>query len=444
MFDSVRNIFKIADLKRKIVWTFGLIALVRLIQNIPCPGINPIELEAMFEEISRSGGNAVAQTLNLFSGGALQKLAVGVLGIAPYITASIVMQLVTPIVPKLERLRIEGETGRQQYQQITRYMTIIICIVQGMLLISTMINPQSLGLGNYDLVVVENTNIFTISTVIILTGAAMFIMWLGEQISEKGVGNGASIIITVSIIASVPQAVSALVDKFQTGQYNIIEITLLLALFVACTVFVVALTEGVRKIPVRYARKIIDGDNPTSDMTFLPLKVNHAGVMPIIFAGAVLTFPPLIFGKIGLSFLLPYFAFGSQSYVIIYAVLILLFTFFWVATQFNPIKVADDLKKNSGFIPGYRPGEPTASFLNKTMTMITIGGGLALTLVAIIPVLLLNATETEFVITQFFGGTSLLIIVGVILQTIQQLNVYLVQKNYESFVKGGRLRNREN
>ena len=396
-----------------------------------------------FEELGRTSGSAVAQTLNLFSGGALQKLAVGVLGIAPYITASIIMQLMTPIVPKLERLRMEGESGRQQYQQITRYMTIIISIVQGMLLVSTMVNPAALGLGGYDLVLFENTQLFTISTVIILTGAAIFVMWLGEQISEKGVGNGASIIITISIIASAPQAVSTLIDKYQNGQYDIITITLLLALFILCTVFVVALTEGVRKVPIRYARKSVDGQVGNSEMTYLPLKVNHAGVMPIIFAGAVLTFPPLVFSKIGLGFLSPYFAFGSQSYVIIYAVLILAFTFFWVATQFNPIKVADDLKRGNGFIPGYRPGEPTSNFLNKTMTKITISGGLALTLVAIIPVLLLNATQTEFVITQFFGGTSLLIIVGVILQTVQQLEVYLVQKNYQNFVEEGRLRSRD-
>ena len=442
MLAAFRNILKVKELRTKVFWTFAIIAIVRLVQNVPCPGIDTNELRNMIEEIKRTSGGGVFNMFNMFSGGALQGLAIGVLGIMPYITASIIMQLMTPVVPQLERMQQEGEHGRQQYQNITRWITIAICIVQGWMLAAGMQAGTLPGMNQSFKIVMNPGTGFMLMTVTVMTGGALLIMWLGEQISEKGLGNGASLIITISIISSMPGALGILYDKWRSDEYTIIHIVLLFAVFIGITIGTVALVQGMRKLPIKYARRAVGDQMVQGESTYLPLKVNHAGVMPIIFASALMMFPPLLFAQLKWTGAGKYFAFGTNSYVIIYAAMTLIFTFFWVATQFNPIKIADDLKRSGGFIPGYRPGEPTAKFLNQTMTKITVAGGICLTVLAVIPIMMHSALKTDFTVTQFFGGTSLLIMVGVVLQTMQQIEVQLVQHNYEGFVSSGRLSSR--
>lgn len=436
MLNAFKNMLKVKELRKKLYYTLALIALVRLIQNIPLPGIDVTKLQNLMQQAADTGGKGLLDTFNLFSGGALSRFAIGVLGIMPYITASIVMQLMTPIIPQLEKLQKESEQGRQKIQQITRYLTIVICIVQGAALAATLQSDQFPG------VVLLPSTFFTIMSVICLTGAALLIMWLGEVITDKGLGQGASLIITISIISSMPQAVGTLYEQFQTGKTDIVKITLLIALFFAITAATVALVEALRKIPLKYAQRNATGKATQIQTSYLPLKVNHAGVMPIIFAGALMMFPGLAMQKLNWSFLAPFSAYGEPGYIALFAVLILGFTFFWVATQFNPIQVADDLKNSGGFIPGYRPGESTSEFLNYTMSRITVAGAIFLTIIAIIPMFLNKGLQSSFVVSQFFGGTSLLIMVGVVLQTMQQIEVQMVQNTYEDYVDNSKLRSR--
>ena len=436
MLNAFKNMLKVKELRQKLYCTLALIALVRLIQNIPLPGIDVTKLQNLLQQSADAGGKGLLDTFNLFSGGALERFAIGVLGIMPYITASIVMQLMTPIIPQLEKLQKESEQGRQKIQQYTRYLTMIICVVQGAALAATLQSDQFSG------VALLPGWFFTTMTVLCLTGAAFLIMWIGEVITEKGLGQGASLIITISIISSMPQAVGTLYEQFQTGKTDIVKITLLVALFFAITAAVVALVEALRKIPLKYAQRNATGKATQIQTSYLPLKVNHAGVMPIIFAGALMMFPGLAMQKLDWSWLAPFSAYGEPGYIALFAVLILGFTFFWVATQFNPIQVADDLKNSGGFIPGYRPGESTSDFLNYTMSRITVAGAIFLTIVAIIPMFLNKGLQSSFVVSQFFGGTSLLIMVGVVLQTMQQIEVQMVQNTYEDYVDNSKLRTR--
>ena len=440
MLAALQNMLKVEDLRKKLIYTLLLIALVRLVQNIPLPGINIAAFQAKIASSLDGGGKSLTQMFNVFSGGALQKCAIGVLGIMPFITASIIMQLMTPVVPQLEKMQKESEQGRQQIQQITRYLTILICVVQG--------GAIAMGAASGDLVGIDNPILipktpFVILAIILFTGSALLIMWLGEMISEKGLGNGASLIITISIISNIPSALTVIYDKFMSDTLDIVQITLLVALFIAVTYATVALVEGLRKIPIKYARRTVGSRTAAAQQTYLPLKVNHAGVMPIIFAGALMMVPSLLVAKFNLSWLAFAQTPSHPGSILLMAAMIMIFTFFWVATQFNPIQVADDLKNSGGFIPGYHPGDPTAAFLNQTMTRITTAGAVFLTALAVFPTILGNTlADNNQLISQFFGGTSLLIMVGVVLQTMQQVEVQLVQHNYDGLVDAGKLRNR--
>ena len=441
MLSAFRNVFKIKDLRSKIFYTMLMIAFVRLIQNIPVPGINIDELNRALQEAQNdSTAGGVVTMLNVFSGGALAKCAIGVLGIMPYITASIIMQLMTPVVPQIEKMQKEGVQGRQQYIQLTRYITIIICIVQGFLFAKGM--PTLLQ----GFQIVNDPGMpFFLTTTILLVAAAMLIMWLGEQITDKGIGQGASIIITISVISSMPSAISRVVSFVGDDILTPIHAVLLGGLFLAVTAATVMVVQGMRKVPLKYAKRTAGSRGAIEKTSYLPMKVNHAGVMPIIFAGPVMIMLGFAVNFLGLNSLAPYLAYGTVGYVLLFSILIILFTFFWVATQFNPIQIADDLNKSGGFIPGIRPGEPTSNFLNDTMTRITFAGAIFLTLLAIFPIILFSYIEilqSNQDITSLFGGTSLLIMVGVILQTMQQVEVQLVQHNYEGFVSSGRLRSR--
>jgi preprotein translocase subunit SecY len=373
---------------------------------------------------------------------------VGALGIMPYISASIVMQLMTPVLPALEKLQREGEGGRQKIHQITRYLTILICFIQGSMLAATMMNPERMGLPGGVAPVTHPGVGFALQTLIILTAGAMLLMWFGEQISERGIGNGASIIITISILDRMPQSIWGMIKLVRAGgagtgqDFTVIHLMLMLVMFFVVTAATIALTQGHRKIPVKYARS---GRMGTGQTTYMPLRVNYSGVMPIIFAGAILMFPGMILNFIPYTRMhgwARFFAYGTGWYMLWYAVMIILFSYFWVANQFNPIQIADDLQKRAGYVPGIRPGQPTAEYLDRTMTLITFAGALFLAALAVFPMIMADRFGVPYMIAQFFGGTSLLIMVGVMLDTLRQIEAHLLSRHYDGFLKKGRLRSR--
>lgn len=445
MLSAYANSWKIPELRTKLLVTAGLVALCRLTENIPCPGVNTDVLAQLFRRASQGTGG-VLDMFNLFSGGALEQFAVGALGIMPYISASIIMQLMMPVIPALEKMVREGESGRQRYNQLTRYVTVLICLIQGGIFASAMMRPDALGIQGGGRIVMNPGPAFVVSTVITLTAGAMFIMWLGEVITERGIGNGASIIITVNIVARLPNSLLNLWKLWRSGgELTIIHVLIMLAMFFIVCGATVALTQGHRKIPIRYARRTAGRTGVAAGTTsYLPLRVNYSGVMPIIFAGAILSLPgmvlrlmPSVNAMVG-----PWFAYGNYRYMLIYAGMILVFSFFWVANQFNPIQIADDLQKRGGYIPGIRPGQPTAEFLDNTMTRITFAGALFLTVLALLPMFLARRMNIPPMIAQFFGGTSLLIIVGVTLDTMRQVETHLLSRHYDGFLKKGHLRSR--
>ena len=458
MFSAFLNSLKIPDLRKRIFFTLAILALCRLAAVIPCPGINPTALEELFESLEKSSGGeaGILGMLGMFTGGALQNFAVAALGIMPYITASIIIQLMTPVFPNLEKLKREGESGYQTLNQYTRYLTLTICIIQGFFLAKGMENPSSILQRSVPDVVLSPGLGFEIMTVIILTCGTMTLMWLGEQISDRGVGNGASLIITIFILDRLPSAVFQLwqlIDIQGSGsgqEYTMIHGLILLALFMLVMAATIALTVAVRKIPIQYARASAGqmGSN-AKQASFLPLKVNHASVMPIIFASALMAIPPILiswgysrFGFIRWISDNGIFNFGSTWYMVIYGVMIIFFTFFYVAQQFNPVQISDNLKSQGAYIPGIRPGKPTSDFLDWSMTRITCIGAIFLTALALLPMLFYRGMNLPFIIASYFGGTSLLIIVGVVLDTIRQIETHLLMHRYEGFLQRGHLRSR--
>lgn len=453
MISAYKNCLRIPELRKRLLITFGIIALCRLASLIPCPGVNPAGLKSLFG--SNRGEGGVMDLLDLFSGGALEQFAVGALGIMPYISASIIMQLMTPVLPPLERMMREGESGHQKYNQIMRYVTLAICVIQGVMFSSAMMNPGRIGLQTENPVVINPGFFFVVSTVLTLTAGSMMVMWLGEMITEYGIGNGASLIITVNIVARLPVALNSLFKQVFGGaatgdnQLTIIHLLILIVMFCVVCAATVALTQGLRKIPIRYAARRVAsiGGTTAAQTSYLPLRVNYSGVMPIIFAGAILSFPMMLLRYLPadwtiVKWIAPLIAYGSAGYIIIYGLMILVFSFFWVANQFNPIKISDDLQKNGGYIPGIRPGNDTADFLDRSMTRITFAGAIFLTALAILPMLLSKWVGIQPLIAQFFGGTSLMIIVGVSLDTMRQIEGYLLSRHYDGFMEKGHLRSR--
>lgn len=454
MFKAFINSFKVKELRDRILFTAGIIILCRIAANIPCPGVDTYNLSLYFDKaVQDNPAGQLMGMFDLFTGGALQKFAIGALGIMPYISASIIMQLLVPVLPSLEKLKREGEPGYNKINQYTRYLTIVICIVQGAMAAMAMVNPSRLGLpepvAGHPLVPGAGPG-FVLMSVIILTCGTMILMWLGERITEKGIGNGVSLIITIGIIDRLPQAVISLYEMFVGGQtaaggkFRAVHLLLLLIIFAVVTALTIVLTQGVRKIPIQMARKTV-GNKFSGGNTFLPLKVNFPGVMPIIFAGAILMFPPMLFQFAPWDWvrgLAVYFAHESYSYMVIYGLLILAFSYFWVANMFNPVQISDNLKKESAYIPGIRPGKPTADFLDNTMTRVTFAGAVFLLGLSIFPMLLTKWMTIPYSVASFFGGTSLLIIVGVTIDTLSQMESHLVMKNYDGFLKRGRLRGR--
>lgn len=458
MISAFVNCFKIPELRDKILFTLLLLFIARVGANIPLPGIDPTPLQNYFEAQSRAGGGGLLGLYNMFTGGALLRGAIFALGIMPYISASIVFQLLTAAIPSLSRLQQEGEVGRQKITQYTRYATLVICLVQAVLLIMTLQNPQRLfpdyDVSRYGDIILLSHTWFTITSVIFLTSGTMLLMWLGEQITARGIGNGISILITIGILADLPAAFALTYQLFtapvgETAQLGLGEgILMILFLFLVIS-GVVMVTQAVRKIPVQYAKRVVGRKVFGGQSSYLPLKVNYSGVMPIIFASAIMMFFTTILSQLGAvagaNWLRDsglFFQQGQFSYYMIFGILIFAFSYFWVSVMFKPVQIADDLKKYGGYVPGVRPGEPTARYLDFTMTRLTLAGAAFLTLIAVLPDGVLFSTGVPYQAAQFFGGTGLLIIVGVLLDFLRQIETYLLQRHYDGFLKKGRIKGR--
>src|SRR6202140_1325437 len=460
MVSAFLNTVKIPELRRRILFTLAVVVGVRLGAAITTPGVNQAVLQEWFRSaLTEKSGGGVAALFNLFSGGALENCAIFSLGIMPYISASIMLQLLTAVIPQLSRLARE-DGGRQKIMQLTRYATVGLCIFQGYLLAVSFQHPESYHtmlpgitdtIRNLGVPLVEDPGwTFRIVTVISLTTGTLFLMWLGDQITERGIGNGISLIITIGIVARLPaalaQAWKTFVPSAETGasQVNPAILVLMIAFLFIVIAGVVAITQAVRKITVQYAKRVVGRKMYGGQTQYMPLKVNYAGVMPIIFAYALLMFPSMI---VGYAFpvsrtartIAQALSNGWPHYAVL-AGMIFFFSYFWVATQFQPAQIADDLKKYGGYIPGVRPGKPTAEYLDYTMTRLTFAGAIFLTLIAVLPSLLSQGLHVPQVTAQFFGGTSLLIIVGVMLDTMRQVETHLIQRHYDGFLRKGRVR----
>jgi preprotein translocase subunit SecY len=450
MLSAFANSFKIPELRKRILFTFGLIFVSRLVNSVPVPGVDGHALQMLFERMRNQVEGNFAVWFDLFSGGALAQCAVGALSIWPYITAQIVLQLMTAVVPALGKMmREEGESGRQKFNQYTRYLTLVICVVQGFFLAVGLENAQQLGLGDVALVANPGWG-FRMMTVAAMTSGTMLLMWLGEQITDRGIGNGISMIIAVNIASRIPDAIGQGISMFGAaggGKFNVFHLIGFTGLIFAVTAATIALTQGVRKVPIHTAKRVVANKTYGGQSTYMPLRVNYAGVMPIIFAGALLAFPIMFLNRLPQEWTWAHeigsrLTYGEPMYLLVYGVMILFFSYFWVATQFNPPQIADDLKRNSSYVPGIRPGTPTAEFLDKSMTRITLIGALALTVIAVMPMLMTNAFSVPSLIASFMGGTSLLIVVGVMLDTMRQIESHLLMRHYDGFLSKGHLRGR--
>ncbi|MDR2231830.1 MAG: preprotein translocase subunit SecY [Tannerella sp.] len=434
--ETLKNIWKIEDLRKRILITLLLILIYRFGTNIVLPGVDPKVLTILAEQ-TRGGLLAL---LDMFSGGALSKASIFALGIMPYISASIVMQLMTIIVPSFQKLQREGESGRKKINQWTRYLTVVILIFQGMAYL-TNLNVQMRAVGS----TLPTDFWFNLSSTIIMAGGSMFVLWLGERITDKGIGNGISFIIMVGIMARLPHAlfqefISRMSERTGGLVMFLVENLALLLVFAGA----IALVQGTRRVPVQYAKRIVGNKQYGGARQYIPLKVNAANVMPIIFAQAIMMVPISIVGfsnrEVG-----PFWAaFMDNSgfwYNFIFALMIIAFTYFYTAITINPTQMADDLKRNNGFIPGIKPGKATKNYLDEIMSRITLPGAIFLAIVAIMPAFArIAGVSQEF--AQFFGGTSLLIMVGVILDTLQQIESHLLMRHYDGLLKSGRIKGR--
>jgi len=443
MLSAFANSLKIPELRQRIFFTLGMVFVCRLVEAVPIPGIDPGALQKLISDIGSQASGGFLSWIDLFSGGALSRCAVGALGIMPYISASIILQMMTAIVPTLERLAREGDVGRQKLTQYTRYLTIVICVVQGYVMALALERPGFLGISRV-LVPAPGWH-FEMMTVITQIAGTMLLMWIGEQITERGIGNGISMVITVNIVSRLPGAVFQAIQMFTLAEskFTIFHLVGLLIMFLVVVAATIALTQAQRKIPINTTKRVVGRKVYGGQNTYMPLRVNYSGVMPIIFSSVMLTFPGPILRHFEFTKTLGNLInIGEPLYVLLDALLILFFSYFWVATQFNPLQIADDLKRNGGYVPGIRPGRPTAEYLDKAMTRITLFGAIFLTVIAIMPSILAKKFDVPWIVASFFGGTSLLIIVGVVLDTMRQVESHLLMRNYDGFLRKGRLHGR--
>ncbi len=458
MISAFTNIFKIPELRTRVLFTLAMIVIMRIGATITTPGVNAEVLRVWFQTAGEQSGGGVAALFNLFSGGALQAAAIFSLGIMPYISASIMMQLLTAVIPRLSKLSRE-DGGRQKIMQYTRYATLALCVFQGWLLAITLESPEQNPFlpGIMDTItqlgvpLVSDPGIgFRLLTILTMTAGTMFLMWLGDQITDRGIGNGVSLIITVGILAQLP---AGLIQAWRTfvpsepgaaAQVSPVVLVLMVAFLLIVIAAVIAVTQAQRKIAIQYAKRVVGRKVYGGQTQYMPLKVNYAGVMPIIFAQAILLFPSTI---VQMAFPASPMARGIADaltngwpHYVFFGLMIFFFSYFWVATQFQPPQIAEDLKKYGGFIPGVRPGKPTAEFLDYTMTRLTFAGAIFLTIIAVLPQLLSRWLQVPYMTAQFFGGTGLLIIVGVVLDTMRQVETHLLQRHYDGFLRKGRIR----
>ncbi len=428
--NTLQNIFKIAELKSRVLFTLALLAVYRVGAHIPTPGIDGEKLS----EFLHAQGGALMGFFDMFSGGALSRATIFALGIMPYISASIILQLLTVVIPHLGKLAKEGESGRKKITQYTRYGTVFISIIQSL---GIAVGIETMGQG-----FVQNPGWeFRLLTMITMTSGTAFIMWLGEQITERGIGNGISLIIFAGIVAGFPNAIISSISLIRAGELHIIVMLIVVLMMVVVIGFIIFMERGQRKIPVQYAKRVVGRKIYGGQNTHLPLKVNTSGVIPPIFASSLLMFPATIAGFIAIPWVQTFSNMltpGSAVYTIIYVGLIFFFCYFYTAIIFNPVDIADNLKKYGGFIPGVRPGQRTSDYIYKVLARITFGGAVYLSAVCILPDILRGYFNVPF----YFGGTSILIVVGVALDTISQIESHLVTRSYDGFLKKGRMRGR--
>ncbi|MDR2030594.1 MAG: preprotein translocase subunit SecY [Puniceicoccales bacterium] len=450
------NFFRVSELRTRLFFTLLFVFVARVGANIPLPGLDPMPLRMFFaDQVAAARGAGLVGLYNMFTGGALLKGAIFGLGIMPYISASIVMQLLSVVMPSLARLQLEGEVGRYRLAQYTRYLTLAICLLQGILLVAALANyPGKLFAGfnssHYGPIVVTAHGWFFFSSTLFLTTGTMVLVWIGDQISRRGIGSGISLLIVVGILSSLPRSLQQ-VGRMILGRgdgvmlpwsLRLMQILGMGTLLLAVILAMIAMTQGQRKIPVQHTKHVVGNRIYAGSSSFLPLKVNYSGVMPIIFGSALLLFPQQIFAYLGAATGMHLFqsasyhlSQGSGLYYALYALLIFAFSYLWVAMMFQPTKVADELKKNGGYIPGVRPGTATAQFLDFVMTRLTFAGAIFLTTIAVLPDLLYFLLHIPYGVALFFGGTGTLIVVGVLLEMMRQVETYLVQRNYDGFLK---------
>jgi preprotein translocase subunit SecY len=432
-FQTIKNIFKIEDLRARLIYTLAIIALYRLGKYITLPGIDPSQLQNLRNQTS----SGIMGLLDMFSGGAFSQASVFALGIMPYISASIVVQLLGIVFPYFQKLQKEGESGRRKMNQYTRYLTVGVLILQAptyLVNLSAQLPPSAFVLSGF---------FFKFSSVVILTAGTMFVMWLGEKITDKGIGNGISLIIMIGIVARLPQNFVFEAGTRMNGAGGPIALIVEIVILFVVVLGTIMLVQGTRRVPVQYARRIVGNKQYGGVRQYIPLKVNAAGVMPIIFAQAIMMLPIIIAGYSNSSsgFVV---AFGNMYgflYNLVTAIMIVLFTYFYTAITINPVQMAEDMKKNGGFIPGIKPGRKTVEFFDTIMSRITLPGSIFLALIAILPAIAVKfSVSPQF--AQFYGGTSLLILVGVILDTLQQIESHLLMRHYDGLMKTGRIKGR--
>ena len=419
MLETMRSAWKIKELRQRIIFVLLILVVYRLGAHIPVPGVDPAEIARFFE-----GDDTLFGLFNVFAGGALEQFTVFAMGIMPYINASIIMQLLTVVIPKLEQLAKEGPEGQKVMQQYVRFGTIGLALIQATGMTIGIFRPA-----------VINPNWFTYGTIVItLTAGTAFLMWLGELINEKGIGNGISIIIFAGIVSQFAPGALQLYTFLRIGELNIFMVLITLVIILALIVGIIALEEGQRRIPVQYAKRVVGRKMYGGQSTHIPMKVNQSGVIPVIFASALLMFPATVAQFVAHPFavsLAAAFAPGAWLHTILYVLLILFFAYFYTAIQFDPIKISNDMKKNGGFIPGLRPGRPTAEFLARVSTRLTLAGAIALAFIATVPVIL----QVAFNINVIFGGVGMIIVVGVVLETMKQIESQMMMRNYQGFMK---------
>jgi preprotein translocase subunit SecY len=434
MLGGIKNTATLPELRRRLIFTFLMLAVYRIGVQIPTPGINGEALAAFFEK----NAGTLFGMFNMFSGGALENFSIFALGIMPYISASIIIQLLTVVIPQLEALSKEGESGRHKITQYTRYGTVALSLIQS-LFISVGLEGMS-GPGGEAIVILPGWQ-FKIMTIITLTSGTAFIMWLGEQMTERGIGNGISLIIFAGIVARMPAAIGNTIQMVSAGEMNAIFLLFLLVMMVLVVGVIIFFETAQRRIPIQYAKRVVGRKVYGGQSSHLPLKINVAGVIPPIFASSIMMFPATIGGLIQIDWIQKISASlspGTIYYYILFTAFIVFFCFFYTAVTFNPVDVAENLKKHGGFIPGIRPGKKTSDFIDKALTRLTVIGAIYVSVICVLPTVLISRYNVPF----YFGGTALLIVVGVAIDTIAQIESHMVMRNYEGFMKKGRIKGR--